>query len=366
MRKLICALVLGLLWIGVAAASAVQEADVLKIYTEIPKQYAEEIAVEDLGILMLQGLSNVDKKIKIANDAKRLTFYYDGKVKKSYLKPENDKDAEAWAAATIKFIDLAVEISPQAMKKDFELFDLIMEDVVKHLDRDSKYYRTYEAMKDKKLRHKRNFAERMVGNVLYVKILAFNSLTKDNLLQALEKNQNAKGVILDLRGSPGGMVSEAVAVADFFLNEGIIASAIGRFGNTFYNSQEGDVWDGKPIVVLIDKDTASAAEVLAAALQEQGRAKIVGTNSYGKGSIQNLIEVNEGSVLALTSAYIFTPSGSRLHKVGVIPEVCTSEMPDFKSIDKLLAQPRHRSCPEESRADKGLDIDVARTMLGDY
>lgn len=366
MRKLICAVVSGCLWCGGAAASAVQEADVLKIFTEVPKQYAEEIRVEDLGVLMLQGLSNIDKKIKVANDGKRVTFYYDGKVEKSYLKPENSKDAKAWTDMTIKFIDLAVEVSPAAMKKDFELFDLIMEDVVKHLDRDSKYYRSYGAMKDKKLRHKRNFADRMIGNVLYIKILAFNSLTKDKLLEVLEKNQDAKGLIIDLRGSPGGMVSEAVAVADYFLNEGIIGSAIGRSGNTFYNSQEGDIIDGKPIVVLIDKDTASAAEVLAAALQEQGRAKIVGTNSYGKGSIQNLIEVNEGSVLALTSAYIFTPSGSRLHKVGVIPEVCTSEMPDFKNIDKLLAQPRHRSCPGEARADKGLDIDVARTMLGDY
>lgn len=114
------------------------------------------------------------------------------------------------------------------------------------------------------------------------------------------------------------MLSEGVAVADLFLDDAIIASTKGRkeAEEVYFNAEDGDILNGRPIVVLIDGDTASAAEVLAAALQEQDRAKVIGTNSLGKGSIQTLVSLSDGATIALTSAYFYTPSGSRLHGHG--------------------------------------------------
>ena len=161
------------------------------------------------------------------------------------------------------------------------------------------------------------------------------------------------------------MLSEGVAVADLFLDDAIIASTKGRkeAEEVYFNAEDGDILNGRPIVVLIDGDTASAAEVLAAALQEQDRAKVIGTNSLGKGSIQTLVSLSDGATIALTSAYFYTPSGSRLHGHGVLPDVCTFEMPEAKNIKNLLALPRNQFCPRESRADEGLDLEMLATEL---
>ena len=148
------------------------------------------------------------------------------------------------------------------------------------------------------------------------------------------------------------MLSEGVAVADLFLDDAIIASTKGRkeAEEVYFNAEDGDILNGRPIVVLIDGDTASAAEVLAAALQEQDRAKVIGTNSLGKGSIQTLVSLSDGATIALTSAYFYTPSGSRLHGHGVLPDVCTFEMPEAKNIRifwlcRVISFARERAVP---------------------
>jgi carboxyl-terminal processing protease len=133
-----------------------------------------------------------------------------------------------------------------------------------------------------------------------------------------------KGLVIDLRNNPGGMLQSAVSVSDLFLQSGTIVTTKGRYfdANQAYYAKSGDILKGAPIVVLINEKSASAAEILAAALKDNNRATIVGSQSFGKGSVQSLIPLGEGTTaLKLTTAKYFTPSGQSIDGVGITPDV---------------------------------------------
>jgi carboxyl-terminal processing protease len=157
--------------------------------------------------------------------------------------------------------------------------------------------------------------ERKIG---YVRITSFIQNTTEELKHALAdlKEQGMKGLILDLRDNPGGLLSAAVEVSDLFVDEGLIVSTKGR--NTpkkEYEAQKDALYTDFPMVVLVNGGSASASEILSACLQDHKRAKVVGTRSFGKGSVQNIIELEDGnSVLKLTVASYFRPSGKNIHR----------------------------------------------------
>lgn len=137
-----------------------------------------------------------------------------------------------------------------------------------------------------------------------------------------------KGLVIDLRDNPGGTLQSAVAVADLFLQSGTIVTTKGRYydANQAYYAKRGDILKGIPIVVLINENSASAAEILAAALKDNKRAKVVGNQSYGKGSVQSLIPLGDGNTaLKLTTAKYFTPAGISIEGVGVTPDVAIAQ-----------------------------------------
>jgi carboxyl-terminal processing protease len=152
----------------------------------------------------------------------------------------------------------------------------------------------------------------------YIRVVGFNERTTAELRKALEQltEEGGKGLILDLRDDPGGLLSAAVEVSDLFLDEGEIVSTKGR--NTQprkYEAQKGSPFEGIPMVVLINQNSASASEIVAAALQDHKRAAVVGQRSYGKGSVQNIIDLDGGnSVLKLTVASYYRPSGENIHR----------------------------------------------------
>lgn len=335
-----------------------------QIYKQVPEVYVEPLSVEDMAVSLLKGLNAADKKLRVGDDSGRISLYYNGKLVKSLYKPDNRQSLTKWIDLSDELIDLAVEKSRLAAKHDFEIIDIMLAQAVTSLDEDSKFYANPEAAKGERRRHQRNFTARMEGDSLYVKILAFNTYTYSSLKEALEKNPDAEGLILDLRGSPGGLLEEAVKIADMFLDDAIIVSTLGKRqeDNEYYNAGAGDFWEGKPITVLVDGETASAAEVLAAALQDQGRAKLVGTLTYGKGSIQKLIRLGDGATLAVTNAYYYTPSGFKIQGKGIIPNICTFEMPTAKNIDNLLSLAEFQTCGREKRASAGLDLETAKRL----
>ena len=174
----------------------------------------------------------------------------------------------------------------------------------------------------------RSVRGRREDNVAYIRISSFNEQTKGGLTRVLERlkkeiGEPFEGVVIDLRRNPGGLLDQAVAVADAFLDQGEIVSTRGRRpGDTQrYNARRGDLADGKPIVVLIDGGSASASEIVAGALQDHRRAIILGTKSFGKGSVQTIIPLAGRGALRLTTARYYTPSGRSIQAKGIEPDI---------------------------------------------
>lgn len=184
---------------------------------------------------------------------------------------------------------------------------------------------------------------RKEGNVAYLRITSFNEKTKTGLLENMKKlkdqiGENITGVILDLRNNPGGLLEQAIAVSDAFLNQGEIVSTRGRIsrGQQRFNATKGDISDGLPIVVLINSGSASASEIVAGALQDHKRAIIMGTTSFGKGSVQTIIPIQKHSAMRLTTARYYTPSGRSIQATGIIPDIIVkqSKIEELKSFSE--------------------------------
>jgi len=170
---------------------------------------------------------------------------------------------------------------------------------------------------------------RAEGDIGYLRISSFNEQTYDGLKLAIDKlkqdigKDKVKGYILDLRNNPGGLLDQAELVGDAFLNKGEVVSTRGRHAdqNMRYDARPGDLTDGKPIIVLINGGSASASEIVAGALQDHKRATILGTRSFGKGSVQTIIPLGSNGAIRLTTARYYTPSGKSIQAKGIDPDI---------------------------------------------
>lgn len=165
----------------------------------------------------------------------------------------------------------------------------------------------------------------------YVRITQFTETTPEDVKQAIAKLQHGnppglKGLVLDLRNNPGGVLESGVAVADDFLDSGVIVSADGRTPDARFSmsAKPGDLLDGAPLVVLVNKGTASAAEILAGALRDHGRAELIGQRTYGKGTIQTVMPLTQGALKLTTSRY-FLPSGASIQGKGILPDILAKD-----------------------------------------
>lgn len=184
------------------------------------------------------------------------------------------------------------------------------------------------------------------GDLAYVKVSGFNQRTTEALADAIRRAKveikpGMRGMILDLRGNLGGLLDQAVGVSDLFLSQGTIVSTRGRHraSHQSMTAQPGDVGEDVPLVVLVNGQSASASEIVAAALQDNGRAIVVGTTSFGKGSVQTLVQMPNDGELVITWARFHAPSGYPLADLGVIPAYCTSGRSD--SVADALAAVRN-------------------------
>ena len=173
---------------------------------------------------------------------------------------------------------------------------------------------------------------RREGNAAYLRITSFNEKTESGLIKNMDKlveeiGKDITGVILDLRNNPGGLLNQAVAVSDAFLERGEIVSTRGRKkrGQQKFSATKGDISNGLPIVVLINGGSASASEIVAGALQDHKRAIIMGTTSFGKGSVQTIIPVQRDSAMRLTTARYYTPSGNSIQATGISPDITVKQ-----------------------------------------
>ncbi len=186
-------------------------------------------------------------------------------------------------------------------------------------------------------------AYRREGDVGYLRVYSFNLETAESLRKEMsnaerEIGAGLKGYVLDLRGNPGGLLDQAVAVADLFLEEGGIVSTRGRHPDSHqrFEATSGDFSSGRPVVALINGNSASASEIVAAALQDDERAVVIGSNSFGKGTVQNVIRMPNDGELTLTWARFHAPSGYTLNHLGVLPTVCTGRARDDAAVNALV------------------------------
>ena len=173
-------------------------------------------------------------------------------------------------------------------------------------------------------------------NIGYIRLTSFNENSANQIkkeIEKFEKNKNIKSYILDLRNNPGGLLSQAIKITDFFLDNGEIVSTKSRkmSENRKWFAKQGDLTNGKTIVVLINYGSASASEIVAGALKDHKRAILLGENSYGKGSVQSIIPLKNDGAIRLTVAKYYLPSGKSISKVGVSPDIeITEETEEFK------------------------------------
>ena len=231
------------------------------------------------------------------------------------------------------------------------------------------------------------------GNRAYIRISGFNQSTtralRDALLRAEEEiGPQLSGYILDLRGNPGGLLDQAVTVSDLFLSNGRIVSTHGRHPDShqYFDAAPETLAHQRPVVVLVNGNSASASEIVAAALQDTGRAVVIGTSSFGKGSVQTVLRLPNNGELTLTWARFHAPSGYSLHGRGVLPDICTSgqeETPDqviarlqsgllplSRKVTQRIVDTNDRTelsalrslCPAR-HSDAEVDVEVARRLL---
>ncbi|MBH0238067.1 S41 family peptidase [Methylobrevis sp. L22] len=170
---------------------------------------------------------------------------------------------------------------------------------------------------------------RVEGDIGYVRVTQFTEQTFDGLKTAIDKirkdlpGDQLKGFVIDLRNNPGGLLDQAIAVSDAFLDKGEIVSTRGRHENETrrYSARSGDLTGGKPVIVLVNGGSASASEIVAGALQDHRRATILGSRSFGKGSVQTIIPLGQNGAIRLTTARYYTPSGTSIQAKGIVPDI---------------------------------------------
>ena len=175
-------------------------------------------------------------------------------------------------------------------------------------------------------------------NIGYLRLKSFNENSDSQFLKSIkkfEKNQNIKGYVIDLRNNPGGLLTQAINITDLFLDDGEIVSTKGRkiSETRKFFAKKGDEVNGKPLIVLINNGSASAAEIFAGALKDHKRAIILGESSYGKGSVQSIIPLKNGGGMRLTISKYYLPSGKSISEVGVTPDILVEEFDDNFKID---------------------------------
>jgi carboxyl-terminal processing protease len=204
---------------------------------------------------------------------------------------------------------------------------------------------------------------RLEGDVVYVKISTFNEQTHANLVKQVEALKKSlgkapRGYVIDLRNNPGGLLDQAINVSDAFLDKGAIVLTKGRLLEETQraNARPGDIADGKPIVVLVNGGSASASEIVAGALQDHKRATVIGTRSFGKGSVQTIIPLGANGAIRLTTARYYTPSGRSIQAKGIEPDVIVEqELPPELQTKTPQRAPSEAGLPRHLKND-GKDV----------
>lgn len=300
----------------------------------------DDIELSSFALEGAKGLGSLDPSLVVASEKGRFLVRLGEETVFSAPLAANG-DPRGWARLTVEGLIGARGKSPLLANADAEaVYQAVFDAALARFDLHSRYAGAAET---KRLKAKREGQEaegerlpptvglKLGDHVALAQIVGFNQQTAASLEEKLALAQTTfgrqwKGLILDLRGNPGGILEQAVKTADLFLGSGRVVATRGRHPMSSVNHEagEGDAIHGLPMVVLIDGKTASSAEVLAAALQDRGRAVVVGSASFGKGLVQTVIALPNGGEIDLSWSRLLAPSGYALQGLGVLPNVCAN------------------------------------------
>lgn len=346
-KKLILILVFA---INAFSAHADNQSFITSVYDTITQKHITPVNIEELAIAGLKSISDVDKNLVFSNGKDVVYIYYHRKIAGVWHKPQKSNDYKSWADITAKIIHKITRISPRAKRYEIFLTENILAHAVASLNDHSKYHFSDEVEDD--------FGNEKInayfdGRYLYIQIPSFDTNTADYIKNSILRYPQTQAVILDLRGNKGGQINIAIDIAKLFIDDGIIVSTKGQAKDStkYYVAKQKEIFT-LPLAVLVDQGTASSAEALAAALHEQAQAVLIGTQTFGKGSIQEIFAFDNGGKLALTSGEFFTPSGEKVDKIGIWPDYCIIN-------NQLVDEP----CTQQDRAGNMVDINFAKQVL---
>lgn len=357
MKKLL-SLTLFLLCFAVSA-HADDRAVLQQAYQLVLDKYIEPVEIPQLFEPAVKSLQDVDKNLRVVLEKNSVTVYYKNKMHKVYSRPQDGKDALAWAKFTDYLLSELKQISPILDNKDFELVEVMLYNGMRKLDKNSHYFPTLDI--GQTTEKPQGYASGLVDDkVLYVRLGTINDYTAKKLSDDLQKPRELNGIVLDLRGNKGGYLAQALQIADNFLSSGKIIYTIGKDAGKRknYRAHDGEFYKNVPMVVLVDGNTASSAEVLALSLKEHGRAKLVGAQTYGKNSVQNIYKLDNGAYMSLTTEKFYSPRGIPVEEVGLRPNICSEVFDTTSEIAELVAYHYNFMCPKLSR-NSSYDLDVA-------
>lgn len=369
MRRFCLTLSLVLLLLALPKTVRASDLEVVQAALQaVQDDFLEKVGLGDYSVWALGSLGNYDPKLRVVDDESRVSIYYDSKLYRSFSKPSGQKafQPKQWAKYILKVKQAVEDVSPRVKQKDFELVDAMLKKATAQLDEHSAFLSAKFPDKDENVRLTRDFDVRMLdSSVLYMSVRSITKFTPNNIKAALQAYQKQlQALLIDLRGCSGGSLKAAIDVANIFLDEGIITSTMGRDYDSVmvYKARGEQFIKGAPIVVLVDENTASSAEILAAALKEQGLAVLMGTNTFGKGTVQNVINLPEDNKMLLTNAYAYTPAGDKIDGKGIKPDICLYRAKDNFKLDDVQGF-RFDVCPAEDRYGRRIDIDLAKEFL---
>lgn len=343
MARIVLFLILGC-FLYVKDAAAYEFLKVHKLFDTIESEYADSADLKKLSIKGGAVLSEFDDSFRLYNSDSKAFLYEKDMLIGTFEFPKTDDVPALWLGLLEDILKTGINRSQKISGKEQDLEDRVLRTLAQNID---KYSRIEPAFSEQA-----QFKHDVYDNILYLQLSSFSKGCADKIRGIIESHRNIEGIILDLRNNRGGHFNEAIKTADLFLDNAIIAfSREKKHPERYYASGPGDIAGNKPIVILTNELTASAAEIVTAALSEQSRAVVVGTRTFGKGSIQNIYKIND-KTLYITSGYFYSPSGKSIQENGIVPQICTGINNSCRFSDK-----------ENPRKDIMTAIDLIKTNL---
>lgn len=274
-----------------------------------------EINFKNVSLHGGKALSEVDETVRLYNSDSKAFLYKKNNLIATFKFPQNS-DSHAWKQLLIDIIQTGITHSDKLSNNPKMIGNKVIAGIMENLD-------PYSRVQADATSHNKQMTYKFIKNVLYVHPAEFYKGCSDYLKKVILSHPAIEGVVLDLRDNRGGDFNEALKTADLFLDSTLIGYRKSKnSANRYYVSNAGDILTGRPIIVLTNEHTASSAEVVTAALQEQSRATLIGTKTYGKNSTQ-LSYTHDEQKIFITNGAFYTPSGKQINQTGILPKICT-------------------------------------------